>query len=109
MPSQRTYQLVTVRVACTTPSTSTADPVVEKPPSMFCVLSVNFSWGEPRPWLWSIVVTPSCRFQSFPDGPGTLGSAEVTSAPRSASCLIWGRMAVVPCCATLLMAGFQAA
>ena len=43
MPSQRTYQLANVSVACTVPSTSTADPVVEKPPSMFCVASVNFS------------------------------------------------------------------
>jgi hypothetical protein len=49
MPSQRTYQLANVSVACTVPSTSTADPVVEKPPSMFCVASVNFSDPAARP------------------------------------------------------------
>src|SRR3954453_18761002 len=99
MPSQRTYQLVKVSVACTEPLTSTAEPFVEKPPSVFCVLSVNFSGscGEPAPGLWSMVVTPSCRFQSAPDGPGTLGSADVTSAPKVASRLIWGRTLVVPC------------
>ena len=54
-----------------------------------------------------MVVTPSCRFQRAPDGPGTPGSAEVTSAPKVESRLICGRTLVVPCCATLRIGSFQ--